>query len=37
LLRILDLEDTAEAEVWIEQLVAGQFEDAVWLLFGVQF
>jgi uroporphyrinogen-III synthase len=31
LLRILDLEDTAEAEVWIEQLVAGQFEDAVWL------
>jgi uroporphyrinogen-III synthase len=31
LLRILDLEDTAEAEVWIEQLVAGRFEDAVWL------
>jgi uroporphyrinogen-III synthase len=27
LLRILDLEDTAEAEAWIDQFAAGHFED----------
>jgi uroporphyrinogen-III synthase len=31
LVRILDLEDTAEAEAWIAQLVAGAFQDVIWL------
>jgi uroporphyrinogen-III synthase len=31
LVRILDLEDTAEAEAWIAQLVAGTFKDVIWL------
>lgn len=31
LLRILDLEDTIEAEAWIELLVAGKFEEVIWL------
>ena len=31
LLRILDLEDTAEAEAWIDQFAAGHFEDMIWL------
>jgi len=31
LLRILDLDDTAEAEAWIDALIAGQFDDVVWL------
>lgn len=31
LLRILDLEETAAAETWIERLIAGTFEDTIWL------
>lgn len=31
LVRILDLEDTAEAEAWIEQFTADQFHDVIWL------
>jgi uroporphyrinogen-III synthase len=31
LVRILDLDDSAEAEAWIERLIAGTFEDVVWL------
>lgn len=31
LVRILDLEDTTEAEVWINQLISGTFEDVIWL------
>jgi uroporphyrinogen-III synthase len=31
LVRILDLEDTAEAEIWIEQAIAGRFTDIIWL------
>lgn len=31
LVTILDLEETATAEAWIEQLVSGAFDDVVWL------
>jgi uroporphyrinogen-III synthase len=31
LVQILDLEDTAEAGAWIDQLIAGTFQDVVWL------
>jgi uroporphyrinogen-III synthase len=31
LVQILDLDDTAEAEAWIEQLMAGAFQDVIWL------
>lgn len=31
LVTILDLEDTGPAEAWIDQLIDGAFEDAVWL------
>jgi uroporphyrinogen-III synthase len=31
LVRILDLDDTAAAEAWIDALTAGQFQDVVWL------
>jgi uroporphyrinogen-III synthase len=31
LVRILDLDDTAEAEAWIERLIAGAFQDVIWL------
>lgn len=31
LVQILDLDDTADAEAWIEQLVAGTFEKVIWL------
>jgi uroporphyrinogen-III synthase len=31
LVRILDLDDTTEAEAWIERLAAGAFQDVVWL------
>jgi uroporphyrinogen-III synthase len=31
LVRILDLEDTREAEVWIERLIGNEFEDVIWL------
>ena len=31
LVKILDLEDTGDAQVWIDRLVAGEFEDAIWL------
>jgi uroporphyrinogen-III synthase len=31
LVRILDLQDTAEAQVWIEQAIAGLFQDIIWL------
>ena len=31
LVRILDLENTMEAEVWIEQAIAGRFTDIIWL------
>jgi len=31
LVHILDLEDPKEAEVWIGQLVAGEFQDVIWL------
>ena len=29
--QILDLEDTSVCEVWIDQLVAGSFQDVIWL------
>jgi len=31
LVRILDLDDTTDAEAWIEQAIAGTFADLVWL------
>src|SRR5262245_38921248 len=31
LVRIRDLEDTAECEIWIDQLIAGAFQDVIWL------
>lgn len=31
LVRILDLDDTLEASAWIGRLIAGEFEDVVWL------
>jgi uroporphyrinogen-III synthase len=31
LVQILDLEDTGEAKAWIDQLIAGTFQDVVWL------
>jgi uroporphyrinogen-III synthase len=31
LVQILDLDETAEAEAWIEQLIAGAFQDVIWL------
>lgn len=31
LVRILDLEDTSDAELWIWRLVAGEFQDVIWL------
>jgi uroporphyrinogen-III synthase len=31
LVQILDLDDAAEAEAWIERLVAGAFQDVIWL------
>ncbi|HWX14664.1 MAG TPA: uroporphyrinogen-III synthase [Methylocella sp.] len=31
LVQILDLEDTSVCEVWIDQLVAGSFQDVIWL------
>lgn len=31
LVRIIDLNDTAEAEAWIRQLIARSFDDAIWL------
>ena len=31
LVQILDLEDISEAEAWIEQLIAGMFQDVIWL------
>ncbi len=31
LVQILDLEDTTQAEAWIERLIAGAFQDVVWL------
>jgi uroporphyrinogen-III synthase len=31
LVRILPLDDTAEAAAWIEQLIAGPFDDVIWL------
>jgi uroporphyrinogen-III synthase len=31
LVRILDVENTAEAEIWIEQAIASTFTDIVWL------
>src|SRR5579863_6602666 len=31
LVQILDLEDSHDAEVWIDQLIAGTFEDVIWL------
>ncbi len=31
LVRILDLDDASEAEAWIERLIAGEFEDVIWL------
>ena len=31
LVRILDLEDDAEAKAWIAKLVAGRFQDIIWL------
>jgi uroporphyrinogen-III synthase len=31
LVQIRDLDDTAECEAWIEQLIAGTFQDVVWL------
>jgi uroporphyrinogen-III synthase len=31
LVQILDLDDTAEAEAWIERLIAGAFQDVIWL------
>lgn len=31
LVRILDLEDTTEAQAWIEALIAARFQDVIWL------
>ena len=31
LVQILDLDDTAEAEAWLERLIAGTFADVIWL------
>ena len=31
LVQILDLDDVAEAEAWIERLIAGAFQDVIWL------
>ena len=31
LVRILDLEDTSEAETWIAEVIAGAFKDIIWL------
>jgi uroporphyrinogen-III synthase len=31
LVRILDLDDAADAEAWIERLVAGEYQDVIWL------
>jgi uroporphyrinogen-III synthase len=31
LVQILDLDDTAEAEAWVEQLIEGAFQDVIWL------
>lgn len=31
LVQILDLEDTTECGVWIEQAIAGEFQDVIWL------
>ncbi|MGO9673815.1 MAG: uroporphyrinogen-III synthase [Methylocella sp.] len=31
LVQILDLEDAADAEAWIERLIAGAFQDVIWL------
>jgi uroporphyrinogen-III synthase len=31
LVQILDLDDTVEAEAWIERLTAGAFQDVIWL------
>ena len=31
LVQILDLEDTAECEAWIAQLISGSFQDVIWL------
>lgn len=31
LVRILDLDDTREAEAWIAQLIRGEFQDVIWL------
>jgi uroporphyrinogen-III synthase len=31
LVRILDLEDTRDADTWIAQLIAGTFRDTIWL------
>jgi uroporphyrinogen-III synthase len=31
LVQILDLEETAEAEAWIERVIAGAFQDVIWL------
>ncbi len=31
LVQILDLDETADAEAWIERLVAGAFHDVIWL------
>src|SRR5215472_10628086 len=30
LVQIRDLDDTADCEAWIEQLIAGTFQDVVW-------
>ena len=31
MVQILDLEETAEAEAWIERVIAGAFQDVIWL------
>lgn len=31
LVQILDLDDTAEAKAWIDRLIAGAFQDVIWL------
>ena len=31
LVQILDLDDTRDAETWIERLIAGTFQDVIWL------
>ncbi len=31
LVQIIDLDDAAEAEAWIERLIAGAFQDVIWL------